>query len=158
MVIESSTRNARDLRAFERQIVHEPLRIDDEANDGTRDFARIDGATDADRHDCDRPEFADRQRLDALVGAGHEIGLVLTQPDRPAGRGLKLLASAVKKTAQKQSLLVEQPPSVKGPEIVARLEAVNADVMIGDVNLAKSLIAAGLAREYYGEEKKSWCE
>jgi micrococcal nuclease len=35
---------------------------------------------------------------------------------------------------------------------------INADVMIGDVNLAKSLIAAGLAREYYGEEKKSWCE
>jgi len=30
--------------------------------------------------------------------------------------------------------------------------------MVGDVNLAKSLIAAGLAREYYGEEKKSWCE
>ena len=75
------------------------------------------------------PEFA-AVALDALVGAGHEIGLVLTQPDRPAGRGLKLLASAVKKTAQKQSLLVEQPPSVKGVEMVARLEAVNADVMI----------------------------
>ena len=35
---------------------------------------------------------------------------------------------------------------------------INADVVVGDVNLAKSLIAAGLAREYYGEEKKSWCE
>ena len=75
------------------------------------------------------PEFA-AVALEALVGAGHQIGLVLTQPDRPAGRGLKLLASAVKKTAQKQSLLVEQPPSVKGAEMVARLEAVNADVMI----------------------------
>lgn len=75
------------------------------------------------------PEFA-AVALDALVGAGYEIGLVLTQPDRPAGRGLKLLPSAVKKTAQKQSLAVEQPPGLKGAEMVARLEAVNADVMI----------------------------
>ena len=41
------------------------------------------------------PEFA-RTALTALKNAGHDIALVLTQPDRPAGRGMKLQASAVK--------------------------------------------------------------
>ncbi|HRN75912.1 MAG TPA: methionyl-tRNA formyltransferase, partial [Ottowia sp.] len=44
------------------------------------------------------PEFA-RVALDALHAAGHEIVLVLTQPDRPAGRGMKLQASPVKQFA-----------------------------------------------------------
>ena len=44
------------------------------------------------------PEFA-RQALEALVAAGHEVVLVLTQPDRPAGRGMKLQASPVKQLA-----------------------------------------------------------
>ena len=58
------------------------------------------------------PEFA-ATALEALIAAGHEIVLVLTQPDRPAGRGLKLVPSAVKKLAQKQLLRVEQPLTLK---------------------------------------------
>ena len=58
------------------------------------------------------PEFA-RAALLAIHGAGHEVQLVLTQPDRPAGRGLKLQASAVKVLAQKLGLPVAQPRSLR---------------------------------------------
>jgi len=58
------------------------------------------------------PEFA-RVALQALHEAGHEIGLVLTQPDRPAGRGMKLQASAVKQYALAHGLAVAQPRSLK---------------------------------------------
>ena len=58
------------------------------------------------------PEFA-RQALDALLAAGHDIPLVLTQPDRPAGRGLKLMPSAVKQAALQASAPVLQPHSLK---------------------------------------------
>lgn len=54
------------------------------------------------------PEFA-RVALQALHEAGHEIACVLTQPDRPAGRGMKLQASAVKQYAQAHGLRVAQP-------------------------------------------------
>lgn len=83
------------------------------------------------------PEFA-RVALAALHAAGHEIALVLTQPDRPAGRGLKLQASAVKQFALDHSIAVTQPRSLrldgKYPDeaIAARvqIEAAEADVMI----------------------------
>ncbi len=83
------------------------------------------------------PEFA-RVALSALYAAGHEIALVLSQPDRPAGRGMKLQISAVKQFALDQSIPVAQPRSLrldgKHPEEAAaarsRLEAVQADVMI----------------------------
>ena len=58
------------------------------------------------------PEFASLA-LEALHAAGHEIALVLTQPDRPAGRGMKLQASAVKMTAQRHALRLEQPRSLR---------------------------------------------
>jgi len=58
------------------------------------------------------PEFA-RQALEALLAAGHDIPLVLTQPDRPAGRGLKLMPSAVKQAALEASVPVLQPHSLK---------------------------------------------
>ncbi len=58
------------------------------------------------------PAFA-AVALHALIAAGHEITLVLTQPDRPAGRGLKLTISDVKKLAQNQRLTVEQPLTLK---------------------------------------------
>ncbi|MFY8129640.1 MAG: methionyl-tRNA formyltransferase [Burkholderiaceae bacterium] len=58
------------------------------------------------------PEFAARA-LAALHQAGVDIPLVLTQPDRPAGRGMKLQASAVKQYAQAQGLPVLQPTSLK---------------------------------------------
>jgi methionyl-tRNA formyltransferase len=58
------------------------------------------------------PEFA-RVALQALHAAGHEVVLVLTQPDRPAGRGLKPQASPVKQWAQAQGLAVLQPRSLR---------------------------------------------
>jgi len=58
------------------------------------------------------PEFA-RVALAALVEAGHEVVLVLTQPDRPAGRGLKLQLSPVKQYAQARGLPLAQPKSLR---------------------------------------------
>jgi methionyl-tRNA formyltransferase len=58
------------------------------------------------------PEFA-RVALQALHEAGHQVTLVLTQPDRPAGRGLKLQPSAVKAWALDHGLRVEQPRSLR---------------------------------------------
>ncbi len=54
------------------------------------------------------PQFA-RLALDAIVAAGHEVGLVLTQPDRPSGRGLKLTSSAVKQAATAARIPVCRP-------------------------------------------------
>jgi methionyl-tRNA formyltransferase len=58
------------------------------------------------------PEFA-RKTLVSLHDAGHDIALVLTQPDRPAGRGMKLQASPVKKYAQQHGLALAQPRSLR---------------------------------------------
>ena len=60
------------------------------------------------------PDFAARA-LEALLAAGHEVVLVLTQPDRPAGRGMTLQASAVKKVALSHSIPVFQPERLKDP-------------------------------------------
>ncbi|WP_296894465.1 methionyl-tRNA formyltransferase [Thiobacillus sp.] len=75
------------------------------------------------------PPFA-AAALNALADAGHDIVLVLTQPDRPAGRGMKLTPSAVKQAALARGLPVSQPPSLKSPEAQAELRAVDADVMV----------------------------
>jgi methionyl-tRNA formyltransferase len=60
------------------------------------------------------PDFAARA-LEALLAAGHEVVLVLTQPDRPAGRGMVLQASAVKKVALAHGIPVLQPSRLKDP-------------------------------------------
>ncbi|MCH8178747.1 MAG: methionyl-tRNA formyltransferase [Proteobacteria bacterium] len=58
------------------------------------------------------PEFA-AVALDAILAAGHTVPLVLTQPDRPAGRGMKLQASPVKQLALQHGIAVAQPHSLK---------------------------------------------
>ncbi len=58
------------------------------------------------------PEFA-QQALERLHGAGFDIALVLTQPDRPAGRGMRLQASPVKQFAQAHGLALAQPRSLR---------------------------------------------
>lgn len=75
------------------------------------------------------PPFA-AAALDALADAGHDIALVLTQPDRPAGRGMKLTPSAVKTTALARGLPVAQPATLKTPEAQAELATAAADVMV----------------------------
>ncbi|HEY0563197.1 MAG TPA: methionyl-tRNA formyltransferase [Methylophilus sp.] len=75
------------------------------------------------------PEFA-VPALAALIEAGHTIVMVLTQPDRPAGRGMQLRASPVKQLALQHQLRVFQPESLKPQEVQAQIAAVQADVMI----------------------------
>ena len=75
------------------------------------------------------PEFA-AAALAALIGAGHDIALVLTQPDRPAGRGMKLTPSLVKQLAVQHGLTVLQPVTLKDAAVQAQLAAVDADAMI----------------------------
>lgn len=75
------------------------------------------------------PDFA-AQALQAIVEAGFEVLAVLTQPDRPAGRGMQLQASAVKQFALAQGLPVWQPLSLKDASIQADLAALQADVMV----------------------------
>lgn len=83
------------------------------------------------------PEFA-RVALERLHAAGFAIPLVLTQPDRPAGRGMKLQASPVKQFAQAHGIAVAQPRSLrldgKYPQDAAAareaLQAARADAMV----------------------------
>jgi methionyl-tRNA formyltransferase len=75
------------------------------------------------------PEFA-AHALAALHSAGHEIVLVLAQPDRPAGRGLKLAPGAVKALAQERCLEVYQPAGLKDAQTQQRLRALGADLMV----------------------------
>lgn len=75
------------------------------------------------------PDFA-VPALAALIAAGHEVALVLTQPDRPAGRGMKLKASPVKLLAAQHGLPVLQPATLKDAAVQAQIAAVGADAMI----------------------------
>lgn len=75
------------------------------------------------------PDFA-VPALAALINAGHEVVMVLTQPDRPAGRGMKLKASPVKVLAEQHDLFVFQPETLKDVAVQARIAEADADVMI----------------------------
>ena len=75
------------------------------------------------------PEFA-AQALSAIIEAGHEVALVLTQPDRPAGRGMALQPSPVKKLALAHGIEVFQPLTLKDAEAQAKVAGVAAEVMV----------------------------
>lgn len=75
------------------------------------------------------PDFA-VAALSALIAAKHGVALVLTQPDRPAGRGMRELPSPVKRLAQQHGIEVFQPVSLKFPEAQAKIADINADVMV----------------------------
>ncbi|MDE2273120.1 MAG: methionyl-tRNA formyltransferase, partial [Gammaproteobacteria bacterium] len=75
------------------------------------------------------PEFA-LPALDALAAAGHAIAGVWTQPDRPAGRGRKLAASAVKRRALELHLPVHQPDSLKTVEVQAQIKRAAPQLMV----------------------------
>ena len=64
------------------------------------------------------------------MGAGHEISLVLTQPDRAAGRGLQFAASPVKRFATARGLEVFQPASLKGAQAAERARAARPDALV----------------------------
>ncbi|BCG21826.1 methionyl-tRNA formyltransferase [Pseudomonas tohonis] len=75
------------------------------------------------------PEFA-AEHLKALLDTPHSIVAVYTQPDRPAGRGQKLMPSPVKQLALQHGIPVLQPPTLRDADAQAELKALDADLMV----------------------------
>jgi methionyl-tRNA formyltransferase len=103
------------------------------------------------------PDFAVAS-LDALVQAGFTVVGVVTAPDKPAGRGMKMSSSAVKQYAVEKGLPVLQPEKLKDPQFLEQLRGLQADLQVvvafrmlpeivwnmppmGTVNLHGSLLA-----------------
>ena len=79
---------------------------------------------------CGTPDFA-VPTLEALLAHGHEIPLILTQPDRPAGRKMELQQSAVKRAALAHGLRVLQPEKIKNnQDLRAELESLRPDAIV----------------------------
>ena len=79
---------------------------------------------------CGTPQFA-VPTLDALAAAGHDIQLVVTQPDRPSGRGGQLSSPAVKQAAATLGLAIVQPQTLKkNPEFQEQLKRLGPDAII----------------------------
>jgi methionyl-tRNA formyltransferase len=79
---------------------------------------------------CGTPQFA-VPTLEAVIAAGHEIALVVTQPDRAAGRGMELHVPPVKRVALEHGLPMVQPEKIKNnPEFRARLEGIAPDAIL----------------------------
>jgi methionyl-tRNA formyltransferase len=79
---------------------------------------------------CGTPQFA-VPSLEALLAAGHEIALVVSQPDRPAGRSQQLTAPPVKLAAQAAGIPVTQPEKIRSnPEFRAQLEAIAPEAIV----------------------------
>lgn len=114
------------------------------------------------------PDFAVAS-LDALVQAGFNIVGVITAPDKPAGRGMKLTSSAVKEYAIEKGLNVLQPEKLKNPAFLDALSALKADLQVvvafrmlpevvwnmppmGTINVHASLLP-----KYRGAAPINWC-
>jgi methionyl-tRNA formyltransferase len=79
---------------------------------------------------CGTPQFA-VPTLEALLAAGHEVALVVSQPDRPAGRDHQLTAPPVKQAALAAGLAVTQPEKIRSnAEFRAQLEAIAPDAIV----------------------------
>jgi methionyl-tRNA formyltransferase len=68
--------------------------------------------------------------IERIVGAGHRVSAVFTQPDRPKGRGGQLNASPVKQAALRLGLPVHQPERIRRPEVVEQLKQMRPDAMV----------------------------
>ena len=75
------------------------------------------------------PEFAASQ-LEAILGAGYHVAVVVTMPDKPAGRGRKIQYSDVKKTALEHNLPLLQPEKLKDPAFLEQLASFKANLFI----------------------------
>src|SRR5689334_6296916 len=79
---------------------------------------------------CGTPAFA-VPTLEKLIASGYTISLVVTQPDRPKGRGMELTASPVKQSALRLNLPITQPDKIKNnEEFHARLTQLKPDAII----------------------------
>src|SRR5580765_5632132 len=75
------------------------------------------------------PEFA-VSSLEAIVNAGYNVVGVITAPDKPAGRGLKLNESAVKQFAVKKNLRILQPEKLKNAQFLQELKTLKPDLQV----------------------------
>ena len=75
------------------------------------------------------PEFA-AEHLKALLASPHQVIAVYTQPDRPAGRGQKLMPSPVKQLAEQHGIAVLQPPTLRDAGAQAELATLKPDVLV----------------------------
>ena len=75
------------------------------------------------------PDYA-AQSLEAIIQAGHEVLLAVTQPDKPKGRSGELIPTPVKELALKHGIPVFQPERIKRPEAVAELRKYDAEVFV----------------------------
>ena len=75
------------------------------------------------------PDFA-VGTLEAIIEAGHEVTLVVTQPDKPKGRGKAMQFTPVKECAVAHNIPVFQPTKIREPECVAELRKYEADIII----------------------------
>ena len=75
------------------------------------------------------PPFAARS-LEAILAAGHDVPLVLTRPDRPAGRGMHVAASAVAQVAARHGIAIAKPRTLRDPAERQAIAAASADVMV----------------------------
>jgi methionyl-tRNA formyltransferase len=75
------------------------------------------------------PEFAQRSLI-GLLGDGHQVALVLTQPDRPSGRGMRHAESAVKRVALQHNLELFQPETLRDPANLKRIAAAQPEVIV----------------------------
>ena len=75
------------------------------------------------------PDFA-VGTLEALVKSEHEVVAVVTQPDKPKGRGKAMQPTPVKEVALRENIPVLQPKKVREPEVVEELSKLNADVIV----------------------------
>lgn len=115
------------------------------------------------------PEFA-CPALQSLIDRGDEVVAVVTQPDRPKGRGQKPVPPPVKELARRHGFQVLQPPKVRAPEFVALLREMNPDLVVvvafGQI-LPKPLldiprygcinVHASLLPRYRGAAPLNWC-
>ena len=75
------------------------------------------------------PDFA-KESLEAVYNAGHEIIGVVTNPDKPKGRGMKMIASPVKEFAQEKNIPVYQPLKIRNnEEFIQQIKALNPEVI-----------------------------
>lgn len=75
------------------------------------------------------PDFA-VGALEAIIEAGHQVAAVVTQPDKPKGRGKEVQMTPVKLCAQKHGIPVFQPVKIREPEAVEKLRACQADIFV----------------------------
>ena len=75
------------------------------------------------------PDFAVRT-LEALHEAGHEITLVVSQPDKPKGRGKAMQFTPVKEVALRENIPVYQPKKVRDPEVIQKIRELAPDVLV----------------------------